>query len=170
MPDNLVPIVRRPVRRTSTTLDTKADLVGGVRKLSIGGDSNSRRSPEQQSPPRIKKTWSPPKKAVSPKVETRPVLRRDEELPPPPAEPTYAVPSSTSGFPHADKHNLPKLPIARDRVKKTQVSLLNFILSFFLIHLLYMINFYNFFKFSIAEVNDDFKSCDCNRVESGPLS
>ena len=129
MPDTVVPIVRRPVRRTSTDVTTKIDLNPGLRKLSIGGDSNTRRSPEQeQEPPRIKKTWSPPKKAVSPKVEKKPAAStlllssRDEALPPPAAEPHYTVPSSTTGFPSASKQNLPKLPVARDRVKKTQVS------------------------------------------------
>ena len=128
MPDTVVPVVRRPVRRTSTDTTTKIDLNPGLRKLSIGGDSNTRRSPEQeQEPPRIKKTWSPPKKAVSPKVEKKPastllLSSRDEALPPPAAEPHYTVPSSTTGFPSASKQNLPKLPVARDRVKKTQVS------------------------------------------------
>ena len=131
MPDTIVPIVRRPVRRTSTaTQETKVESVANAtRKLSIGGDTNSRVSPEIATP-RLRRTWTPsaPKEKVEPaKTEKKEVkkLKDDEGLPPPAIPPSYSVPSSSnssSGFPAADKKNLPRLTVAKDRVQKSQVS------------------------------------------------
>merc|ERR1712129_604859 len=53
MPDTIVPLVRRAVRRGSTTSDAKVtDVNNDLRKLSIGGKSNS----EQSSPARLRRT------------------------------------------------------------------------------------------------------------------
>merc|ERR1712129_577260 len=53
MPDTIVPLVRRAVRRGSTTSDAKVtDINNDVRKLSIGGESSS----EQLSPARLRRT------------------------------------------------------------------------------------------------------------------
>ena len=150
MPDTIVPVVRRPVRRTSTTTtESKVDLTNGIRKLSIGGDS--RVSPEHSSP-RPRRTWTPQKEKDVVKPEKK------EEVLPPPINPTYEVPSATSGFPPVDKKNLPRLPVAKDRVLKTQVSLCLLIL--------------------ILWFQAEMKKCQCcsnryrefNREESGPLS
>ena len=122
MPDNIVPLVRRPVRRVSATAgETKAEIAG-VRKLSIGGDSNARISPEKHTPSTtgLRRTWTPPKKEVA-RPEKKSMLS-DEPLPPPPQAPTYEVPENKSGFPPVSKDNLPRLPVAKNRVQKTQVS------------------------------------------------
>jgi len=50
MPDTVVPVVRRPVRRVSATPDPK-DLSSGLRKLSIGEDSS-------RAPERLRNTWN----------------------------------------------------------------------------------------------------------------
>ena len=129
MPDTLVPLVRRPVRRTSTTTETKTDVNSEPRKLSIGGESNTRTSPDRPDPSRLRRTWVPHKeKDISPREEKKPLIReskpfKKEEILPPPVSPTYEVPSfSTGGFPHVNKTNLPPLPVAKNRVQKTQVS------------------------------------------------
>jgi len=93
----------------------------GLRKLSIGGDSNSRTSPELASPGRLRRTWTPQKeKEPAPKEHKQ--LFKEEPLPPP-VSPTYQVPSCTSGFPQASKANLPRLPVAKNRVLKSQRDL-----------------------------------------------
>jgi len=50
MPDTVVPVVRRPVRRVSATPDPK-DLSPGLRKLSIGEESS-------RAPERLRNTWN----------------------------------------------------------------------------------------------------------------
>lgn len=50
MPDTVVPVVRRPVRRVSATPDPK-ELSSGLRKLSIGEESS-------RAPERLRTTWN----------------------------------------------------------------------------------------------------------------
>ena len=132
MPDTLVPIIRRPVRRTSATADTiKQDVTGEIRKLSIGGDSNSRTSPDRPDPSKLRRTWTPHKEKESPREEKKSPKEESlrsfsyEEPLPPTIEPTYEAPH-VPGFPKVSKANLPKLPVAKNRVQKTQVSFYSF--------------------------------------------
>ena len=151
MPDTIVPIVRRPVRRPSTDAVAvkPSDVTSEIRKLSIGGESNSTSATVTDSPLRYRKTISSLNKereraeAASKVTPTSSVttsrkssLFDDSELEkiPPPYNPTpYEVPANTSGFPHAPKENLPKLHETRNKAKKTPVS---FYLIFLIIELL----------------------------------
>ncbi len=147
MPDTIVPIVRRPIRRTSNDPAVKPTEVSELRKLSIGGESNSvsssgltgyasLSSATADSPLRYRKTISSlnkerektslPSSSVTSSAPTtrKSSLFDDSELKnlPPPITSTYEVPSNTSGFPHAPKDNLPKLHETRHKAHKTSVS------------------------------------------------
>ena len=146
MPDTIVPIVRRPVRRTSTDPVVKPDHVSELRKLSIGGETNKVEEPARFLPrkeedvsskyvPRKtisslnkerEKTLSSSslKSSVSSTSSSRKSSLLDDNLGslPPPVVPQYEVPSNTTGFPQAPKDNLPKLHEARHKAHKTPVS------------------------------------------------
>ena len=124
MPDSVVPIVRRPVRKTSITPQTELKGPETVsRKLSIGGESNDR-----LSPPKTTRSWVP---SASPSEERRRALISDASSSS--AQPA-PVPSPVSskkeivevkavgGFPITKTDNLPALPIAKSRPIKTSVS------------------------------------------------
>ena len=121
MPD-IIPIVRRPVRRVSPQANSdKSDVSGGPpRKLSIGGDSNT----SQPSPVKVRRAWVPPKDR-SPSIKEKKTVRPCEEpLPPPPKTPTYNIPEflSSTAFPVAKAALTPALPVAKSRAAKTSVS------------------------------------------------
>ena len=130
MPDTVVPVVRRPVRRVSATPDPK-ELPSEVRKLSIGEESS-------RAPERLRKTWNAetgrrgseteitrksvtPPKEQSKKTEPRtPSVRAEAEE----DKATQEAPKSAhSGFPAGDRAKLPTLPVARNRPIKTSVSI-----------------------------------------------
>ena len=126
MPDSVVPIVRRPVRKTSITPQTELKGPETVsRKLSIGGESNDR-----LSPPKTIRSWVP---SASPSEERRRALISDASSSSSSAQPA-PVPSPVSskkeivevkavgGFPITKTDNLPALPIAKSRPIKTSVS------------------------------------------------
>ena len=120
MPD-IIPIVRRPVRRVNPqTSSDKSEVTSGQhRKLSIGGESNT----TQVSPVKVRRAWVPPKDR-SPMKEKKTVRSCDEPLPPPPKTPTYNIPEflSSTAFPAPRSDNTPALPVAKSRVAKTNVS------------------------------------------------
>lgn len=126
MPDSVVPIVRRPVRKTSITPQTEPKGPETVsRKLSIGGESNDR-----LSPPKTTRSWVP---SASPSEERRRSLISDASSSSSPSQPA-PVPSpvtskkeivevkAVGGFPITKTDNLPALPIAKSRPIKTSVS------------------------------------------------
>jgi len=122
MPDTIVPIVRRPVRRVSTTPATEpkvSELSSAKRKLSIGGENN-----ERVSPPRLTRSFVP---TASPTEERRRTLISDSSRTPSEPEPTKDiykdVKGSISGFPVAKRDNLPALPVAKTRPIKTSKDL-----------------------------------------------
>ena len=122
MPDSIVPIVRRPVRRLSTTSDragtsSKVDeLNTATRKLSIGGETN-----ERSSPPRLTRTSFLPSR--SPTEERRKALISGEKSHTVSPEPEPAQSQDLHNcFPAAKKDNLRALPVARNRPIKTSVS------------------------------------------------
>jgi hypothetical protein len=131
MPDTIVPIVRRPIRRPSTDAVAvkPADVVSDIRKLSIGGESNSTTtSTVADSPLRYRKTISSLNKereraeaTSSATTSRRSSLFDDSELKklPAPIISQYEVPANTTGFPHAPKDNVPKLHETRNKAKKT---------------------------------------------------
>ena len=181
MPDTFVPIVRRPIRRTSNDPAVKPTEVSELRKLSIGGESNSvsssgltNSSSLSDSPLRYRKTISSLNKerertslsssSVTPAPSIRKASLLDDSDLPPPITSIYEVPSNTSGFPHAPKDNLPKLHETRHKAHKTSVSFFHF---FSLIFLTYRI-------FFIQNVNKDndvpdrgAKNYASNRVRRG---
>jgi len=120
MPDSIVPIVRRPVRRLSTTSDRAGDtklseLNTATRKLSIGGETN-----ERSSPPRLTRTSFLPSR--SPTEERRKALISGEKshtLSPEPEPAASQSPDLHNCFPAAKKDNLRSLPVARNRPIKT---------------------------------------------------
>ena len=125
MPDSIVPIVRRPVRRLSTVSssgDSKiSELSTATRKLSIGGESN-----ERASPPRLTRTSFLPSK--SPTEERRRALisgsgDKSKTASPEPEQKKKISADSHNCFPAANKDNLPALPVCRNRPIKTSVSL-----------------------------------------------
>ena len=121
MPDSIVPIVRRPVRRLSTTSDRGADskvseLTSATRKLSIGGETN-----ERSSPPRLTRTSFLPSR--SPTEERRRALISGEKSHTVSPEPEPSQSQDLHNcFPAAKKDNLRALPVARNRPIKTSVS------------------------------------------------
>ena len=125
MPDSIVPIVRRPVRRLSTTSDragtsSKVDeLNTATRKLSIGGETN-----ERSSPPRLTRTSFLPSR--SPTEERRKALISGEKShtvsPEPEPAASQSQPDLHNCFPAAKADNLRALPVARNRPIKTSVS------------------------------------------------
>ena len=121
MPDSIVPIVRRPVRRLSTTSDRGVDskvpeLTSATRKLSIGGETN-----ERSSPPRLTRTSFLPSR--SPTEERRKALISGEKSHTLSPEPEPAQSQDLHNcFPAAKKENLRALPVARNRPIKTSVS------------------------------------------------
>ena len=123
MPDSIVPIVRRPVRRVSTTPATEpklGELSSAARKLSIGGESNN----DRVSPPRLTRSFLP---SSSPTEERRRNLVSDGTPVEQPREVVKEVVKETkaiSGFPSASKDNLPALPVSKNRPIKTSVSVL----------------------------------------------
>lgn len=137
MPDTIVPIVRRPIRRTSTDTAVKPADISELRKLSIGGETNSTTSSvAADSPLRYRKTISslnkekeraaaalvtPPSSSTTPTTTRRSSFFDDSDLKnlPAPIASNYELPSNTSGFPHAPKDNLPKLHETRNKAKKT---------------------------------------------------
>ena len=173
MPDTIVPIVRRPIRRTSNDPAVKPTEVSELRKLSIGGESNSvstssssgltgyasLSSATADSPLRYRKTISSLNKErektslpASSVTSSAPTTRKsslfdDSELKnlPPPITSTYEVPSNTSGFPHAPKDNLPKLHETRHKAHKTSVSFFH----------LFLFNHIYYHFFYIHNVNKD---------------
>jgi len=122
MPDTVVPIVRRPVRRVSTTPQTEpkvSELSSAARKLSIGGESNS----DRISPPRLTRSFIP---SASPTEERRRTLISDgvpTSVKTRSPEPEIKEKSAISGFPTAKKDNLPALPVAKNRPIKTSKDL-----------------------------------------------
>ena len=133
MPDSVVPIVRRPVRKTSITPQTEPKGPENVsRKLSIGGESNDR-----LSPPKSTRSWIP---SSSPSEERRRSLISDASssssqpapVPSPVASKKELVEVKTvGGFPITKGDNLPTLPIAKNRPIKTSVSVPSLILKVF---------------------------------------
>ena len=131
MPDSVVPIVRRPVRKTSITPQTEPKGPENVlRKLSIGGESNDR-----LSPPKSTRSWIP---SSSPSEERRRSLISDASssssqpapVPSPVASKKELVEVKTvGGFPITKGDNLSSLPIAKNRPIKTSVSVPSFILK-----------------------------------------
>lgn len=127
MPDSVVPIVRRPVRKTSITPQTEPKGPENVsRKLSIGGESNDR-----LSPPKSTRSWIP---SSSPSEERRRSLISDASssssssqpapVPSPVASKKELVEVKTvGGFPITKGDNLPTLPIAKNRPIKTSKDL-----------------------------------------------
>jgi len=125
MPDSVVPIVRRPVRKTSITPQTEPKGPENVlRKLSIGGESNDR-----LSPPKSTRSWIP---SSSPSEERRRSLISDASssssqpapVPSPVASKKELVEVKTvGGFPITKGDNLPSLPIAKNRPIKTSKDL-----------------------------------------------
>lgn len=127
MPDSVVPIVRRPVRKTSITPATEPKGPENVaRKLSIGGESNDR-----LSPPKTTRSWIP---SSSPSEERRRSLISDASssssssqsapVPSPVASKKEFVEVKTvGGFPITKGDNLPTLPIAKNRPIKTSKDL-----------------------------------------------
>ena len=142
MPDSVVQIVRRPVRKTSITPQTEPKAPENVsrwekfhlwekliwvilRKLSIGGESNDRLSP----PKSTTRSWLP--SSTSPTEERRRSLISDSSS----SQQAAASPSQVSnkkevievkavgGFPITKGENLPALPIAKNRPIKTSVSI-----------------------------------------------
>lgn len=126
MPDSIVPIVRRPVRRVSTTPATEpklGELSSAARKLSIGGESNN----DRVSPPRLTRSFLP---SSSPTEERRRQMVSDGTPVEEPKEIAKEVIKDTkaiSGFPSASKDNLPALPVSRNRPIKTSVSVFEYI-------------------------------------------
>ena len=123
MPDTIVPIVRRPVRRGSTTTDPKiAEVNLATRKLSIGGETNS----EQASPARLRRTWTP-KESPTPERRRSLLVPKEDTKPEKTTEPaqrsTSSPPRSANCFPVSKSSNLPSLPTARNRPIKTSVSI-----------------------------------------------
>ena len=137
MPDSVVPIVRRPVRKTSITPQTEPKGPDTVsRKLSIGGESNDR-----LSPPKSTRSWIP---SSSPSEERRRSLISDasssSSQPAPVPSPVtskkeYVEVKAVGGFPITKGDNLPALPIAKNRPIKTSVSVQSLILMFSTIYL-----------------------------------
>jgi len=137
MPDTIVPVVRRPVRRVSATPDPK-DLSSDVRKLSIGEDSS-------RAPERLRKTWNaetgrrgseieitrnsttPPKeqpKKIEPRAPSvRAEAEEDKATLSQTASRQQAPKSAHSGFPAGDRAKLPTLPVSRNRPIKTSKDL-----------------------------------------------
>jgi len=121
MPDSIVPVVRRPVRRVSTTPATEpklGDLSSAARKLSIGGETNN----DRVSPPRLTRSWVP---SASPTEQRRQTLISDGagvSEPEPEVKQTINN-KAISGFPTATKDNLPALPVAKNRPIKTSKDL-----------------------------------------------
>jgi hypothetical protein len=134
MPDTVVPLVRRAVRRTSTTTtaaDPKTETVSpGLRKLSIGGETNRRASVEEHpSPSEVRRSWA---KRESPKEEKKSSAGggfpfQEEALPPPVEAPTYESPYTYKpAFPPVSKDNLPGIQESHHKVPKTEVSSFKF--------------------------------------------
>jgi len=127
MPDTIVPIVRRPVRRSSTTTDPKvSDVNNVIRKLSIGGETNS----EQASPARLRRTWTP-KESTTPERRRSLLSPREDPLPVETPTPvpviekraTTSPPRAGNCFPVAKRDHLPSLPVSRNRPIKTSKDL-----------------------------------------------
>merc|ERR1711892_1537239 len=123
MPDTIVPLVRRAVRRSSTTTDPKlSDVNNTIRKLSIGGESNS----EQASPARLRRTWTP-KESPTPERRRSLLSSREEplqvETPTPVQVIEKTTPRAGNCFPTSKRDNLPSLPVARNRPIKTSKDL-----------------------------------------------
>ena len=126
MPDSVVPIVRRPVRKTSITPQVEPKGPDTLpRKLSIGGESNDR-----LSPPKSTRSWIP---SSSPSEERRRSLISDasssssSSQPAPVPSPVtskkeYVEVKAVGGFPITKGDTLPALPIAKNRPIKTSVS------------------------------------------------
>jgi len=122
MPDTIVPLVRRAVRRSSTTTDPKlSDVNNTVRKLSIGGESNS----EQASPARLRRTWTP-KESPTPERRRSLLSPKDDPKPTEAAEPqqrpAITPPRAANCFP-VSKTPQPSLPVSRNRPIKTSKDL-----------------------------------------------
>jgi len=130
MPDTIVPVVRRPVRRVSTTPEYK-DLANDVRKLSIGEESS-------KGTGGLRKTWSSETgRSVlveSKKSPVEEVKRLDRATPSrswrreeseEKEEESATVPGQTaySGYPVVSKNNLPVLKVAKNRPIKTSKDL-----------------------------------------------
>lgn len=133
MPDTIVPVVRRPVRRVSATPDPK-ELTKDVRKLSIGEDSS-------RAPERLRRTWNSEtgRSMVTPELERRKnltgqveVKKKEKEKEEKPSirkeleeDVKEAKKSVTgySGFPYVSKDNLPTLTVAKNRAIKTSKDL-----------------------------------------------
>merc|ERR1712086_54762 len=120
MPDTIVPVVRRAVRRGSTTSDAKVtDVNNDLRKLSIGGESNS----EQSSPARLRRTVTSDDSQVP--ERRRSLLSTKSVTPEPVTQQRPSIPQARSGncFPATGRENLPALPVARNRPIKTSKDL-----------------------------------------------
>lgn len=136
MPDTVVPVVRRPVRRVSATPDPK-ELAGEVRKLSIGEDSS-------RGSQALRRTWNAETGRMENKVERKksPLLQEEKaevkekvEVAKPSvrreaaedcaasARPVIKEATAYSGFPVVDRASLPALPVARNRPIKTSKDL-----------------------------------------------
>merc|ERR1719278_521079 len=120
MPD-IIPIVRRPVVRRTTTQQTSDKLEPGPtqpRKLSIGGETNS-------SEVKVRRAWVPPKDRKSPPKEKKTARPCEDPLPPPPKTPTYNFPEfvTSRAFPPASAVVPPSLPVSKTRAVKTSKDL-----------------------------------------------
>merc|ERR1712129_37642 len=122
MPDTIVPLVRRAVRRGSTTSDAKVtDVNNDLRKLSIGGESSS----EQSSPARLRRTVTSYDSQVP--ERRRSLLSTKSDTPEPVTQQrpsiTATTPRAGNCFPATGRDNLPALPVARNRPIKTSKDL-----------------------------------------------
>ena len=115
MPDTIVPVVRRPVRRSTTTPpNTTAaqekqvgpDPATAPRKLSLGGEPHG-----EDNPPRLRRT--PPRSSGYGRPSPTPA----------PSKPRSPDPAPGNCFPATPRENLPSMPVARNRPIKTSVSI-----------------------------------------------
>jgi len=132
MPDTIVPVIRRPVRRVSASPDPKDALSNQIRKLSIGEESS-------QHSLRLRKTWdaetgrmvtaSEPLDRKKKEEEVKVVLTKEPAVV---KEPIAEVELSDgrrpalfntaySGYPNVTTK--PHLPVARNRPIKTSKDL-----------------------------------------------
>ena len=158
MPDTVVPLVRRAVRRTSTTpADPKTEVGSpGLRKLSIGGETNRRASVEEHpSPSEVRRSWA---KRESPKEEKKSSTGgfpfAEEALPPAPQPPAYEVPQYKGAYPVVSKDNLPPIQESRHKVPKTEVSCTEYFLTAVGVRHFLLLKHYTYYQFASPQIFD----------------
>ena len=130
MPDSIVPIVRRSVRKTTPAQSEAAPSL--ARRASTGAEASTS---DKLSPPKLTRSWLP---TSSPTEERRRSLISDaspsSSISAPEAKPDLVKPrlqqepvsnesrNAIGGFPTAKRDNLPALPVAKSRPIKTSVS------------------------------------------------